>query len=139
MPAAINTSHLMAELKSAALAEGLKTTANDRDRLSGEIEAIKSKWWFGGRKAVYRMSCRLSESDHAVLFREAVVEKSWGLPPPTMTVETETVSGWNRSGTKTETSIGGGGIIEYERVRKAFENAVTQAGWHFRLEGGKMP
>ena len=31
-------------------------------------------------------------------FREAVVERSWGIPPPTVTVETSSVSGWKRSG-----------------------------------------
>lgn len=139
MPEAMTTSGLVATLRSKATAEGMTLSPDSGNGISGEITAIKSKWWFGGRKTVYRMSCRLSEADHAVVFREAVSESSWGLPPPTVTVETETVSGWNRSGTKTETSVGGGGIIEYERMRKAIEDAVTQAGWHFRLEGGKLP
>jgi hypothetical protein len=135
----LSKSDLLAKLKSHSESLGVKLTANDQDGLSGELESIKSKWWFGGRKAVYRMSCRLVEADRAVVFREAVIETSWGMPPPTVTVETETVSGWKRSGTWTDTSPGGGGSIEYANVRSALDRAVTDAGWQFRFEGGRAP
>lgn len=85
------------------------------------------------------MSCRLTESDHSVHFREAVVERSWGIPPPTLTVEKTTVSGWKRSGERTDVSLGGGGSLDYARMRAAVEKATAAAGWKFQLDGGRLP
>lgn len=85
------------------------------------------------------MSLQLAEAEHAVLFREAVVEKSWGLPPPTLSVEVETVSGWQRSGKRKDVSLGGGGEIDYALVREGLQKTVAEAGWQFRLEGGRLP
>ena len=108
-------------------------------RLSGDIESIRAKWWLGARKVSYRMSCRLVEQDHSVHFREVAVERSWGIPPPTLTVEKTTVSGWKRSGTRTDVSPAGGGTLDYGQVRTAVEQAAAAAGWTFQLEGGRMP
>jgi hypothetical protein len=77
---------------------GLTVREDGQHGLSGQAEKIRAKWWLGGRKVDYRMSCRLTEPDHIAHFREAVVERSWGIPPPTLTVETTSVSGWKRSG-----------------------------------------
>src|SRR5450756_2208045 len=107
--------------------------------LSGEAETIGAKWWFGGRKVAYRMSCRLTGADHTVHFREAVVERSWGIPPPALTVETTSVRGWKRSGERHDVSVGGGGTLDYAKVRDAVEKASAAAGWKFHLEGGRMP
>ena len=107
--------------------------------LLGEVESIGAKWWLGGRKVNYRMACRLAEAEHTLHFREAVVEKSWGIPPPTLTVEKTTVSGWQRSGERTDVSLGGGGKLDYARVREAVERTAVAAGWTFHLEGGRMP
>lgn len=130
---------LITALKSKAAATGVTVTSETAGGLAGEIEAIKAKWWFGGRKVVYRMSCRADADARKVLFRESVSETSWGLPPPTVTVERETISGWQRSGTRTDTSLGGGGTLDYARVRTAIEDAARSAGWTFELEGGRMP
>ena len=107
--------------------------------MRGEAEKIGAKWWLGGRKVAYRMLCRPTEADHTVHFREAVVERSWGIPPPTLTVETTSVSGWKRSGTRKDVSVGGGGTLDYAKVRDAVEKASVAAGWKFHLEGGRMP
>ena len=139
MPNALGKLDLLAGLKSEAAALGLNPREDGKDKLSGEIESIKAKWLLGSRKAVYRMSCRLAEAEHTVLFREAVTEKSWGLPPPTFTVEKTTTTGWKRSGTRTDVSVGGGGAIDYARVRNAMEQAAIGAGWIFQLEGGCLP
>ena len=139
MPNALGKSDLLAGLKSKAAALGLSLHEDGKDGLSGEIESIRAKWILGSRKAVYRMSCRLAEAEHTMLFREAVIEKSWGLPPPTFTVEKTTTTGWKRSGARTDVSVGGGGTIDYARVRNALEQAATAAGWQFRLEGGRLP
>ena len=130
---------LVAELQKQTSALGLNVQADAGQGLRGEAEKIGAKWWLGGRKVAYRMSCRPTEQDHTVHFREAVVERSWGIPPPTLTVETTSVSGWKRSGTRKDVSVGGGGTLDYAKVRDAVEKASVAAGWIFHLEGGRMP
>jgi hypothetical protein len=139
MPNVLDKPAMLAALKSKAAALGLSLRDDGQDGLSGEIEAIRTKWFLGGRKAVYRMSCRLAEAERAVLFREAVAEKSWGMPPPTLSAETSTIAGWRRSGTRTDRSVGGGGSMDFAEIRNALEQATTEAGWRFRLEGGRLP
>src|SRR5664280_2641237 len=109
MPDIRSKHDLVAELQKQTSALGLNVHADAEQGLRGEAEKIGAKWWLGGRKVAYRMSCRPTEADHTVHFREAVVERSWGIPPPTLTVETTTVSGWKRSGTRKDVSVGGGG------------------------------
>jgi hypothetical protein len=130
---------LIAELQKQTATAGLNVRADAQHGLMGEAEQIRAKWWFGGRKVTYRMSCRLTESDHTVNFREAVVERSWGIPPPTLSVETTSVSGWKRSGERRDVSVGGGGALDYAKVRNAVESASTAAGWKFHFEGGRLP
>ena len=36
-------------------------------------------------------------------------------------------------------SLGGGGKLDYARVREAVERTAVAAGWTFHLEGGRMP
>jgi hypothetical protein len=139
MPDILSTNDLLAELKKQTGALGLSIHDGAKQELVGEAEKIGAKWWLGGRKVNYRMSCRLAEADHTAHFREAVVERSWGIPPPTLTIEKTTVSGWKRSGTRVDKSIGGGGSLDYASVRDAVEKATAAAGWKFHLEGGRMP
>jgi hypothetical protein len=139
MPNILSTQDLTAELKKQTVALGLNIHDGANQELVGEVESIGASWWLGGRKVNYRMSCRLAEADHTAHFREAVVERSWGIPPPTLTVEKTTTSGWKRSGERTDKSIGGGGSLDYARVRAAVEKAAATAGWKFQLEGGRMP
>jgi hypothetical protein len=130
---------LMNELKSKAATLGLTLQDDGQNGLSGTLEAIRAKWILGGRKVIYRMSCRPDDAEQVVLFREAVFEKSWGLPPPTLTVEKETISGWKRSGQRTDLSVGGHGAIDYAMVRTALEEVAAKAGWRFLFEGGRAP
>ena len=130
---------LVTELQRQAAALGLNLRGDAQQGLAGEAESIRAKWWLGGRKVAYRMSCRPTESDHTVHFRESVSERSWGIPPPTLTVETTSVSGWKRSGTRKDVSVGGGGSLDYAKVRAAVEKTIAAAGWNFHLEGGRMP
>jgi len=140
MPATLSAQDLLAELRKQATNFALTVRDGAQGELLGECESIAAKWWLGGRKATYRMSCRLADAERALHFREAVVERSWGIPPPTLTVETTTVTGWKRSGERVDKSLGGGGgKIDYAGVRNAVEKAATDAGWTFHLEGGRMP
>jgi hypothetical protein len=139
MPDILSTQDLLAELKKQTTALGLKIRDDANQQLAGEVESIGAKWWLGGRKVTYRMSCRPTDADHTLHFREATVERSWGIPPPTLTVEKTTVSGWKRSGERKDISVGGGGTLDYARVRDAVEQAASAAGWKFHLEGGRLP
>ena len=75
MSAVHTKSDLLAELKSYAADLGLSVREAGNDELAGEAESIRAKWFLGGRKASYRMSCRLMEAEHAVRFREMVSEE----------------------------------------------------------------
>jgi len=134
----LTAADLIARLRQQAAAHGLRVDADAEHGLSGDVESILSKWWLGGRKVSYRMSCRLDEADRSVHFREAVVERSWGLPPPTLSVETTTLSDAKLSGRRRDVSIGGG-AIDYAKLREAIEQAVVAAGWSFRFEAGRLP
>jgi hypothetical protein len=139
MPNALSRRDLLAQLRTQGAVMGLKVHDDGDQELVGEAESIVSRWWLGGRKVIYRISCRPTEDDHILHFREAVTERSWGLPPPTMTVEKSTVSGWKRSGERSDMAVGGGGTLDYARVREAVERTVTAAGWQFQFEGGRKP
>ena len=135
----LSVQDLLAELRKQAAILGVTVRDSGALELAGEVESIGAKWWLGGRKVNYKMACRLAEAERTLHFREAVVEKSWGIPPPTLTVEKTTVSGWKRSGERTDVSLGGGGKLDYARVREAVERTAVAAGWTFHLEGGRMP
>ena len=139
MPGILSAHELLAELRKQAAILGLSLRDDADGALHGEAESIGAKWWLGGRKVNYKMACRLAEAERRLHFREAVIEKSWGIPPPTLTVEKTTMRGWQRSGERTDVSLGGGGKLDYARVREAMERAAVAAGWTFHLEGGRMP
>jgi hypothetical protein len=139
MAAVLAKSQLLASLRAQAMTFGLIPFEQGGDTLIGEMDSIRSKWFLGGRKVSYRMSCRLDESACIVFFRESVSEQSWGLPPPTLTVEITTIKGWRRSGQREDRSVGGGGTIDYARVRDVLGKIANGAGWQFQLEGGRIP
>jgi hypothetical protein len=132
-------SDMVDSLRSHMAARGLSVHEEPQHELVGEVTAIRAKWWFGGRTVTYRMSCRLTEADHTVHVREAVIERAWGIPPPTFGVETTTVRGWKLSGRRADVSTGGGGSLDYASARESVERASAEAGWTFDFEGGRMP
>jgi hypothetical protein len=139
MPDILAKRDMVAELKRKLQSLGLSVHQHAQEGFRGEGEFIRAKWWLGGRKVSYHMSCRLTESDHTIHFRESSVERSWGIPPPTLTVNSTTISGWKRNEKRSDVSVGGGGSLNYGEVRDALEQAATAAGWKFDLEGGRMP
>jgi hypothetical protein len=64
-----------------------------------------------------------------VHLRETATETSWGLPPPTFTVQTTTQSGIRVTTIRTDKAIGGGGRLEFGRFRNDVEKATRDAGW----------
>jgi hypothetical protein len=132
-------SELLASLKAKAAAMGLRLLDENADGFRAEQENILVKWFLGQRKVLYRMAVRLSEGDRVANFREAVTERSWGLLPPSITVEKSSLKGWERSGTHEERSAAGGGKVDFARVRETLKQAIAEAGWTFHLEGGRLP
>jgi len=62
------------------------------------------------------------------------MESSWGLPPPTFTVETTSQFGSRVNTTRKDAGVGGGGTLEFGTFREDFERAVQDAGWKFVYE-----
>jgi hypothetical protein len=127
----IAESDLMAKISDVVEAAGGTISSRDDHALIGTLTAIKAKWFFGGRKVTDRVTCRLVSDAHEVHLREVAIETSWGLPPPTFTLETTTQSGSRVTSIRTDRAIGGGGRLEFGRFRDAVEEASRQAGWSF--------
>ena len=127
-------------LKSRAQALGLTVTEANADGFKAEQQDILVKWPLGQRKVVYSMSVRAAEPDHTANFREMVKEKSWGLLPPTLSVTTTTQRGLEVSGTHTEKALmGGGGKVDFGKVRDSLKQAIADSGWTFHYEAGRAP
>ena len=135
----IDKNALLAALKAQAKALGMSTIEENADGFRAEQENILVKWLLGQRKVLYRMSVRLADADHTANFREMVKENSWGLLPPTLTVERTSINGWERSGTHEEHSLAGGGKVDYGKIREALKKVIGEAGWTFHLEGARVP
>lgn len=102
--------------------------------VTGTLTAIKAKWLLGGRKVTNNFTCTLDPTSHEARFRESAVDSSWGLPPPTFTVEATSQYGNRVKETRVDKSVGGGGILEFGRFRESVEQAVKDAGWKFLHE-----
>src|SRR5665647_3948102 len=71
MPNTQSKQDLLTELKRQTAALGLTVREDAEQGLAAEVDSIGAKWWLGGRKVTYRMSCRPTETDHTLHFREA--------------------------------------------------------------------
>jgi hypothetical protein len=98
------------------------------------LTAIKAKWLLGGRKVTSNFTCTLDPAAHEARFRESAVESSWGLPPPTFTVQTTSQFGVRVKETRVDKGVGGGGILAFGTFRESVERAVKDAGWAFLYE-----
>lgn len=130
---------LSERLQQRARTEGLAVRADGPDGFRGEADVIRAKWFLGANKARYTMSCRLDEASHTVHFREAVKESSWGLPPPPFVSEKSSQRGTEVSISRKQVSVGGGGALEFGRLRENLNQLVGEAGWRFDHEATKMP
>ena len=128
---------LIDRLTATAAAHDVKASSGDARTLKGTQEAIKSKWFLGGRKVTYRMSCEVDDAARTVRFRESSVDSSWGVPPPSLTVEKTTQRGTQVTESRTERAVGGGGRLDYGSLRTDIERTVREAGWQFVFESGR--
>jgi hypothetical protein len=127
----LSQAELLSRLSAIATAHnGTALTATD-GAITGTLTAIKAKWLLGGRKVTSNFRCTLDPANHEAHFRESAIESSWGLPPPTFTVETTSQYGSRVNTTQTDKGVGGGGKLEFGKFRDDFERMVQDAGWKF--------
>lgn len=131
MPEPLSANDLLARLSAALKLAGGSVTSQDTHTLAGTLTAITSKWFLGVRKVTDTVTCRLVPEAHEVQLREVATETSWGMPPPTFTVETTTQSGTRVTSTRTDTSVGGGGRLEFGTFREELAKVTRDAGWTF--------
>jgi len=125
---------LMQRLSLVASSHGGTSSMPDDHTVTGTLTAIKAKWFLGSRKVTSKFACVLDASAHEAHFRESAVESSWGLPPPTFTVQTTSQCGTRVNATRVDKSVGGGGLLEFGKFRESVERAVKDAGWEFLHE-----
>ena len=117
-PSTLSQAELLSKLAAVATANtGTALTATD-GTITGRLAAIKAKWFLGGRKVTSNFRCTLDPANHEAHFRESATESSWGLPPPTFTVETTSQFGSRVNTTRTDTGVGGGGRLEFGKFRE---------------------
>jgi len=117
-----------------ASSNGGTSSIPDDHTVKGTLTAIKAKWFLGGRKVTSNFTCTLDPASHEAHFRESAVESTWGMPPPTFTVQTTSQYGARMKATRVDKSVGGGGILEFGKFREEVEQAVKDAGWEFAFE-----
>lgn len=137
--AAATKTELSVRLQETSRAAGLVVSPDGSDGFRGQADVIRAKWFLGANKVRYTMSCRLDEASHTVHFREAVKESSWGLPPPTFTSEKSSQRGTGVSISRKQVSVGGGGTLEFGRLREELEKLTGDTGWKFQCEAVHMP
>ena len=134
VPSTLSQAELLSTLLAVATANtGTAISATD-GTVTGTLTAIKAKWILGGRKVTSNFRCTLDPATHEAHFRESAMESSWGLPPPTFTVETTSQFGSRVNTTRQDAGVGGGGRLEFGKFREDFEQAVQNAGWKFIYE-----
>ena len=127
----LSEAELLSRLTSIATSQGGTSSMPDDHTVTGTLTAIKAKWFLGGRKVTSNFTCTLDPASHEAHFRESAVESTWGMPPPTFTVETTSQFGSRVNTTRPDTGVGGGGRLEFGKFREDFERAVHDAGWKF--------
>lgn len=132
----LSQAELLSRLSAIASSNGgTAPTVND-GTLTGTLTAITAKWLLGSRKVTSNFRCTLDPASHEAHFRESAIESSWGLPPPTFTVQTTSQYGSRVKATRVDKGLGGGGVLEFGKFRESFERAVQDAGWKFVYEIG---
>jgi hypothetical protein len=100
------------------------------DEWTAKGETIRAKWFLGGRKVTYRVTCRLDGTSQAARVRDSIAESSWGIPPPSLQVEKTVQTGTRVSVSQSQQTAGaGGGSLDSGRLRGAIEAVIKEAGW----------
>lgn len=125
---------LRSRIAACATTRGGTSRTPDEHTVEGTLTAITSKWFLGGRTVKNNFRCHLDADTRTVRFRETAVESSWGLPLPTLTIETTSQYGSRVNASRTDKTPGGGGRLEFGRFREDVEKATKDSGWTFVYE-----
>ena len=122
---------LLARIAAIVNEAGGSVKSSNGSLVEGSVTAITSKWFLGGRKVTNNFRCSLDPESSQVRYWESAAETSWGFPPPTLKVETTSQYGTRVKQTRTDTSLGGGGRLEFGKFREQIEQAAQEIGWGF--------
>jgi len=125
---------LLKRLSQIASSHGGTSSMPDDHTVTGTLTAIQAKWLLGERKVTSSFTCALDPANHEAHFRESAVETSWGMTPPTFTVQTTSQVGARVKATRVDKGVGGGGVLEFGAFRESVERTVNDAGWTFLYE-----
>lgn len=125
---------LRSRIVACATARGGSSRTPDDRTVEGTLTAITSQWFLGGRMVKNNFRCHLDAEAGTVRFRETAAESSWGLPPPTLTIQTTSQHGSRVNASRTDKTVGGEGTLEFGRFREDVEKAANDSGWTFVYE-----
>ena len=131
---AFSPAELLHRVSLVASSHGGTSSMPDDHTVEGALTAIQAKWLLGERKVTSNFTCSLDPATHEAHYRESAVESSWGLPPPTFTVQTTSQHGARVKETRVDKGVGGGGTLQFGKFRESVEQAVKDAGWEFGFE-----
>lgn len=125
---------LRSQIAACAIARGGSSRTPYEHTVEGTLTVITSQWFLGGRMVKNNFRCHLDADTRTVRFRETAAEASWGMPPPTLTIQTTSQHGARVNASRTGRAPGGGGRLEFGRFREDVEKVANDSGWTFVYE-----
>lgn len=130
---------LIADIR-AALAErtGYEVLSGHKSDLEIRSAVASANWGTGKKKVDFEAVLTVSDADRAVYYWEILKERGGGLSFGTVESESYSVSGWKRSGTKSETVVGPQGVAldyawDYGKTRALVEQACARHGYALKV------
>lgn len=138
-PSASGRDALLADIR-AALAErtGYEVISGQKSDLEIRSAVAAANWGTGKKKVDFEAVLTVSDADRTVYYWEILKERGSGLSFGAVETESYTISGWKRSGTKSETVAGPGGVAldydwDYGRTRGLIEQACARHGYALKV------
>lgn len=138
-PSASGRDALVADIR-AALAErtGYEVLSGQKSDLEIRSAVAAANWGTGKKKVDFEAVLTVSDADRTVYYWEILKERGSGLSFGAVETESYTISGWKRSGTKSETVAGPGGVAldyawDYGKTRDLIEQACARHGYALKV------
>ncbi|MDI6712394.1 MAG: hypothetical protein QMD96_04060 [Anaerosomatales bacterium] len=138
-PSASGRDALLADIR-AALAErtGYEVLSGQKSDLEIRSAVAAANWGTGKKKVDFEAVLTVSDADRTVYYWEILKERGSGLSFGAVETESYTISGWKRSGTKSETVAGPGGVAldyawDYGQTRDLIEQACARHGYALKV------
>ncbi|MCX8007224.1 MAG: hypothetical protein N3B11_03805 [Coriobacteriia bacterium] len=129
---------LVADIR-AALVErtGYEVVSGARSDLEVRSAVASANWGTGTKTVDFEAVLTVSDPERTVFYWEVLKERGSGLSFGAVESESYTISGWKRSGTKTEAVAGPQGIAldyswDYGKTRSLIEQACARHGYTFK-------